>query len=108
MPVPWLQIVQLVPAILDVSRDLLRKSQKPPAPALKGPGASDAMAERMAALEANEQRQAELVNQMAQQIAAVSEAITVLHRRLIWVSWIAAIAIVGLAIATAIAIARGG
>jgi len=36
MPVPWLQIVQLVPSILDVSRELMKRTkQVPPAtPAL--------------------------------------------------------------------------
>jgi hypothetical protein len=109
MPVPWLHIVQLVPAILDVSRELLRKTQKPPAPALKipgDPGIAAALAERVAALEANERRQAELVNQIAQQVATLSEAVTVLHRRLVWASWIGSIALALMAIALAMGIAR--
>ena len=28
MPVPWLQIVQLVPSILDVSRELMKRTKQ--------------------------------------------------------------------------------
>lgn len=86
MPVPWLQIVQLVPSILDVSRELLSKSKKlPPAPvnALE-PG--DAVGARIAQLEENERRQAELISQMAEQLAQLTRAVTVLHRRAIWLT----------------------
>ena len=38
MPVPWLQIVQLVPSILDVSRELMKRTkQAPPAAQLPLP-----------------------------------------------------------------------
>ena len=30
MPVPWLQIVQLVPSILDVSRELMKRTKQAP------------------------------------------------------------------------------
>jgi hypothetical protein len=108
MAVPWLKIVQLVPAILDVSRELLRKTQKQPVAALQGPvaGSADPLAERLASLEANERRQAELVNQMAQQIATLSEAVTVLYRRLLWATWAVGVALVVLAIVAAVAIAK--
>jgi len=108
MAVPSLKIVQLVPAILDVSRELLRKTQKQPVAALQGPvaGSADPLAERLAALEANERRQAELVNQMAQQIATLSEAVTVLHRRLLWATWAVGVALVVVAIVAAVAIAK--
>ena len=109
MAVPWLKIVQLVPAILDVSRELLRRTQKQPAPALTGPhavGSAEAHVERIAALEANERKQAELVNQMAQQIATLTEAVMVLHRRLIWATWGVGVAIALVAVAAAVAIAK--
>ena len=67
MPVPWLQIVQLVPSILDVSRELMKRTkQTPPAPALASHSYED-LAARIASLEENERRQAELVAQMAEQ-----------------------------------------
>lgn len=108
MPVPWLQIVQLVPSIVDVSRELLKKTKRQPQPALNDtqlPRAEDAVAllARIAALEENERRQAELVNQMAEQIAALSRAVTSLHQRSMWLVLAAAgavaIAIAALAMA---------
>ncbi|HEY6644754.1 hypothetical protein [Povalibacter sp.] len=87
MPLPWLQIVQLVPSILDVSRELLRKSKRLPAPPVTpGDGNTDAVAVRLAQLEENEQRQAELISQMAEQIANLTRAVTALHRRAIWLT----------------------
>lgn len=87
MPVPWLQIVQLVPSIVDVSRELLRKTKRLPAPEDDPPpqGSPDAaLYQRVAALEENEQRQAELVSQMADQISKLTRAVTVLHQRIVW------------------------
>lgn len=87
MSVPWLKIVQLVPSIVDVSRELLKLSKRtPPQP----PVASNTieseseLAQRIVALEENERRQAELVSQMAQQLEVQSQAITALHRRVLW------------------------
>ena len=71
MPVPWLQIVQLVPSILDVSRELLRKTRTLPTPPAEPDGGNDALSARVARLEENERRQAELINQMAEQIASL-------------------------------------
>jgi uncharacterized small protein (DUF1192 family) len=81
---PWLQIVRLVPSILDVSRELLKRTKRPPASedglVVDTP---DELGPRIAALEENERRQAELVNQMAEQNAALARAVTTLHSRLI-------------------------
>lgn len=94
MPVPWLQIVQLVPSILDVSRELMKRTkQTPPAQALEPPSYDD-LAARIASLEDNERRQAELVAQMAEQLAGVARAVTDLHRRVLWLTAAAAISIV--------------
>ena len=95
MPVPWLQIVQLVPSILDVSRELMKRTkQAPPAtPALASPTYEE-LAARVASLEENERRQAELVAQMAEQLASVARAVTDLHRRILWLTAAAATAIV--------------
>jgi len=88
MAVPWLQIVALMPTILDVSKELLKRSRRAPAaesavarPALAGDGALAALEGRIAALEDNERRQAELVNNMADQLAKLTAAATVLHKQ---------------------------
>lgn len=88
MPLPWLQIVQLVPSLVEVSRELLKKTRRsPPATAGSDPHGADegtALAARIAVLEENERRQAELVNQMAEQIAGVTRAMTDLQHRQLW------------------------
>lgn len=109
MAVPWLQIVQLVPSILDVSRELMKRTKKaPPSPADSTPQSApqkvDDLAARIASLEENERRQAELVAQMAEQLAGVARAVTELHRRVIWLTAAAAIALVLAAVAVAIAL----
>lgn len=105
MAVPWLQIVQLVPSILDVSRELLRKTKgaaPPGGPVV--PQTDLELAARLAALEENERRQAELISQMAEQQAVVARAITALHRQLTWltigfgVSLITALVALGIAL----------
>lgn len=85
MAVPWLQIVQLVPSIVEVSRELLKKtkSTEPVAPA---EATRETLLARIAALEENERKQAELVSTMADQLAALARATTVLHRRVIWLT----------------------
>lgn len=109
MAVPWLQIVQLVPSILDVSRELMKRTKKAPSsPADSTPQSTpqtvDDLAARIASLEENERRQAELVAQMAEQSAGVARAVTELHRRVVWLTAAAAIALVLAAVAVAIAL----
>src|SRR4051812_22185295 len=85
--VPWLKIVQLAPSIIDVSRELLKITKKTPSrpPTVANTLESESeLAYRIVALEENERRQAELVSQMAQQLEVLSEAVTVLHRRMLW------------------------
>ena len=101
MPVPWLQIVQLVPSILDVSRELLRKSKQVPKPPVNLIEGGNPEAARLARLEENEQRQAELINQMAEQIAQLTRAVTTLHKRAIWLTAGMSLAIVVAVIAIA-------
>ncbi len=71
MAVPWLQIVSLMPSILDVSRELLKRTRKTPtsdSPLLGVEGGeTDRYEARIRALEENERRQAELVTTMADQ-----------------------------------------
>jgi len=95
MAVPWLQIVQLVPSILDVSRELMKRTkQAPPVAQLPGAQGSEELAARVASLEENERRQAELVAQMAEQLAGVARAVTDLNRRVLWLTAAAAVAVV--------------
>jgi len=94
MAVPWLQIVQLVPSILDVSRELMKRTkQAPPATTLVSQSYDD-LAARIASLEDNERRQAELIAQMAEQLAGVARAVTDLHRRVLWLTGAAVLAVV--------------
>jgi hypothetical protein len=90
MAVPWLQIVQLVPSIVEVSRDLLKSARRMPAATnaaqLTQPQGEDALLARLQMLEENERRQAELISQMAQQLDGLTRAATALHRRVIWLT----------------------
>jgi hypothetical protein len=58
----------------------------------------------VASLEENERRQAELVAQMAEQLAGVARAVTDLHRRVLWLTAAAAIALALAATALVIAL----
>jgi len=105
MPVPWLQIVQLVPSILDVSRELMKRTkQAPPSAQLPVSATPDELAARVVSLEENERRQAELVAQMAEQLAGVARAVTDLHRRVLWLTAISGIALVAAITALSIAL----
>lgn len=93
MAVPWLQIVQLVPSIVDVSRELLKKNKarpvQPDAP--QTPGELEV---RIVALEDNERRQAELVSRMAEQLAALTKLVVELRGRVVWLTAGTAIAVI--------------
>ena len=104
MAVPWLQIVQLVPSIVDVSRELLKRTkQMPPPEVAPVPHDSDELIRRVLRLEENERRQAELVNEMAQQLANMTRALTSLHRQSLWLGGTAVVAIVVAVIAIGMA-----
>lgn len=95
MAVPWLQIVQLVPSIVEVSRELLKRTKRMPEPQdMPVPENVDQLAQRVLTLEDNERRQAELVNQMAQQMSNLTRALTALHRQVLWLGGTAVVAIV--------------
>jgi hypothetical protein len=107
MPVPWLQIVQLVPSLVEVSRELLKKTSRPQPGAGGGPqspGTREEVLARIAALEENERRQAELVTQMAEQLAALSRAATLLHRRVLQLAVGCAVAMLAAVIALIVAL----
>lgn len=81
MAVPWAQIIQWAPQIISLSRDLLTRSRAPRAETLVRAADPENLASRVAALEENERRQAELVERMAEQQAQLSRAVVTLHRR---------------------------
>lgn len=107
MAVPWLQIVQLVPSIVEVSRELLKRTKRlPPPQAATIPQTTDELAERVLTLEENERRQAELVSQMAEQMSNLTRAVTALHRQVTWLSGIGAVSIVIAIVAIGIAVSK--
>ena len=88
MAVPWVHIVRLMPSILEVSRELLKRARRTSTPDTDTPRIEDrpdsaaALAQRVAALEENERRQAELVTTMADQLAQLTTALTALHTQM--------------------------
>lgn len=102
MAVPWVQIVSLMPSILDVSRELLKRTRKLPEGTADQPPVDrdhqDALAARIRALEENERRQAELITSMADQLSTLTTAAAALHSVTRWL-------IVGQVITAVVAIA---
>jgi len=97
-----MQIVSLMPSILEVSRELLKRTRAPgDAPGREAGGAG--LEARISTLEENERRQAELVKTMADQLAQLTTAVTALHaqtrRLLIGQVVTAALAVVSLVFA---------
>ena len=85
MPIPWKQLIVFTPQIIDLSRELLRRARgKPGDTTLVRASDEGDVAQRLAALEENERRQAELVERMATQQAELSQAVVTLHRRQLW------------------------
>jgi hypothetical protein len=85
MAILWKQLLIFAPQIIDVSRELLKRVRgNQRGVALAQPADPADLPQRIAALEENERRQAELVEQMARQQAELSEAVVVLHRRQRW------------------------
>ena len=75
MAIPWFQIVKLVPEIVSLSKQLLQQTKT-----AQSTGAKP-LEERVAELEVNERNQAELVASMAQQLAAMTDALTAVRKQ---------------------------
>jgi hypothetical protein len=75
MAIPWFQIVKLVPEIVSLSKQLLQQTKT------AQPNSAKPLEERVAEIELNERKQAELVASMAQQIAAMTDAVTALGKQ---------------------------
>ena len=84
MPVPWKQLIMFAPQIIDLSRELLKRARGKPAGQTFARVDPGDIVQRVTALEENEQRQAELVEQMATQQAELLRAVMVLNRRQRW------------------------
>lgn len=107
MAVPWLQIVQLVPSIVEVSRELLKRTKRLPAPEdVPLPQNTDELVQRVLTLEDNERRQAELVSKMAEQMSYLTRAVTALHRQVMWLGGIAVVGLIVAVIAVGMAATR--
>jgi hypothetical protein len=107
MAVPWLQIVQLVPSIVEVSRELLKRTKRLPPPEQTSlPQSADELAQRVLTLEENERRQAELVSEMAEQLSNLARALTALHRQVMWLSGISAVGVISALVAIGIAASK--
>jgi hypothetical protein len=85
MPVPWADIFRLMPSILELSHELMKRTRRLPAieplPRNDNAPAATALESRILALEENERRQAELVTNMADQLKQLTTAVTALHRQ---------------------------
>ena len=107
MPVPWAEIFRLMPSILELSHELMRRTRRMPAtpPAARNDDApaTTVLESRILALEENERRQAELVTNIADQLEQLTTAVTALHRqwRILLAGQIAAgiVAVIALALA---------
>ena len=75
MAIHWFQIVKLVPEIVSLSKQLLQQTKTAQSTGAK------LLEERVAELEVNERNQAELVASMAQQLAAMADALTALRKQ---------------------------
>jgi hypothetical protein len=97
MAIPWMQIVKWAPSIVQVSRELLRRTQAEP-PMDVRTASHDELARRVSALEENERRQAQLINQMAEQLAQYSQVLLAMRQRVLWSTIAAVVAgVVGIA-----------
>ena len=98
MPVPWAQIVRLMPSILELSHELLKRTRRVPPGDVLAPQDDDdpvvaALEERIGRLEENERNQAELVTNMAEQLEQLTTAVTALHGQ--WRLLMAGLAVTG-------------
>jgi hypothetical protein len=108
MPVPWAQIVRLMPSILEVSHELLKRTRRqvasdPPPVQDDNASAIAALQSRIQGLEENERRQAELVTNMADQLEQLTTAVTALHRQ--WRILVAGQVAVGIVAVVALVVA---
>jgi len=83
MAIPWVQILRWTPQLVSVSRELLHRSRRVEREAKDITHVEDRaeLQERIAQLESHERQQSELIEQMAEQQAALVKAVETLHDR---------------------------
>lgn len=103
MAIPWLQIVKWMPSIVQVSRELMGSIQREPPIDTRNASQAE-LAQRIAQLEDNERRQAELINQMAEQLAQFSQVLLIMRQRQLWLAIAAGVAAVVALVAIVLAV----
>ncbi|MFB3818730.1 MAG: hypothetical protein ACE147_13795 [Candidatus Methylomirabilales bacterium] len=100
--VPWRQVLRYAPQILDGTErlvDLVRSNRATRVDPGAGPLPPESeLAERLAALERDQAAQAELLSQLAEQQARLSEALRVLATRVTAALWLAAAGVLAAAL----------
>ena len=77
--IPWKQILPYIPTVVDTAKELLGAVKKTDAASAGTPAVE--LADRVARLEANERKQAELVQTMAEQQEQLTTSIKILESR---------------------------
>jgi hypothetical protein len=98
MAIPWFQIARLVPEIVSVSRELLQQTRN------SGAGSVKDLAARVAQLEHNERKQAELIAKIAHQIAVMAEGAGSLRKELLILRTVAVLSLLAAIVALIIAL----
>jgi hypothetical protein len=99
MAIPWFQIVRLVPEVVSLSKELLKQTQTARRTGAKTPE------ERVAVLEDNERQQAELVANMAQQLAAMADAVTSMRKQFLLLRIVSTVSLLAALAAIVVALA---
>jgi hypothetical protein len=77
--IPWKHILPYIPTVVDTARELLGAAKKTEPAAVATAGSE--LGDRVAQLEANERKQAELVQTMAEQQEQLATSIRILESR---------------------------
>ncbi|HXV21474.1 MAG TPA: hypothetical protein VD811_10875 [Desulfuromonadales bacterium] len=85
MAIPWITLLKHAPAILSLSREVLRRTRQAPPPAAGAQGPVQVLA-------ADLQRQAEVLHALAGQVDGLTAAVAVLRRALVWAGSLGAVA----------------
>lgn len=96
MPIPWAQLVRVLPSILTLSKELAEHAGRV--------DRSRTQEARIHELEEHEARQSKLVHSLTEQVDTMARAISSLRREiaLLWVSCIVALVVALVALAVAV------
>jgi len=90
--IPWKAILPYVPTVVETAKELLRNLSKTKPTHLQSTSAEASPADllqRIIQLENNERRQAELIEEMAEQQQKLVESLRILESRVQWLFWFA-------------------